>query len=259
MAAHKRKPFIAGNWKMNKTASDAKELTEALTAKSDLIQASTAVLCPPFTVLNAVAGVIESSPYHLGGQNVFWERSGAFTGEVSPPMLRAVGCEYVIVGHSERRQYFGETDASVNRKIKAAQISNLIPIVCVGETLQDREDGKTHDIIKKQITGVLAGLDENAVRSLVIAYEPVWAIGTGMNAEPKDADAVHAYIRELISELYSPEVAENLIILYGGSVNDENAQNLLGMENIDGALIGGASLKPESFLRIIETAESLAK
>ncbi len=257
MAAHKRKPFIAGNWKMNKTANDAKELVEALTAKSDMIQASTAVLCPPFTVLNAVASVIESSPFHLGGQNVFWEKSGAFTGEVSPPMLRAAGCDYVIVGHSERRQYFGETDASVNRKIKAAQVSDLIPIVCVGETLQDREDGKTNDIIKKQITGVLAGLDDNAVRSLVIAYEPVWAIGTGMTAESSDVDEVHAFIRKLVSESHSPEVAENLIILYGGSVNDENAQDLLSMENVDGALIGGASLKPESFLQIIRIAESI--
>lgn len=258
MAEQQRKPFIAGNWKMNKTAGDAKELAEALTAKSDLIRASTAVLCPPFTVLNAVASVIKSTPYHLGGQNVYWENSGAFTGEVSPPMLRAVGCEYVIVGHSERRQYFGETDASVNRKIKAAQDSQLIPIVCVGETLQEREDEKTHDVIKKQISGVLAGLDDAAVRSLVIAYEPVWAIGTGMNAEPEDADEIHAYIRNLIGELHSPKVAESLTILYGGSVNEENARDLLGMKNIDGALIGGASLKPESFLYIIETAESLA-
>ncbi|KPK74484.1 MAG: triosephosphate isomerase [Phycisphaerae bacterium SM23_30] len=257
MAKLDRSLLIAGNWKMNKTVNEAKELAEELVKGSNIIRASTAVLCPPFTVLGAVASVIESTVYRLGAQNVFWEDSGAFTGEVSPPMLRAVGCQYVIVGHSERRQYFGETDASVNRKIKAALHSGLTPIVCVGETLQEREDGKTHDVIKKQINGVLEGLTDEAVRSLIVAYEPVWAIGTGMTAEPEDADEVHAYIRELVNIAYSPDVSQNLTILYGGSVNESNAETLLYMNNIDGALIGGASLKPESFLQVISTAESI--
>jgi triosephosphate isomerase len=249
--------FIAGNWKMNKTAGEAKQLAQALVDGADIIRASTAVLCPPCTALDTVAKTIESTAYRLGAQNVFWESSGAFTGEISPPMLRAVGCQYVIVGHSERRQYFGETDASVNRKIKASQDNGLIPIACVGETLQEREDGKTNEIIKKQINGVLEGLPEKAVNSLVIAYEPVWAIGTGMTAEPQDADDVHAYIRELVTEAYSSDVARNLTILYGGSVNEKNAEELLGMANIDGALIGGASLKADSFLKILGIAESL--
>jgi triosephosphate isomerase len=257
MEKPKRILFIAGNWKMNKVVNEAKELAEKLVARSEIIQKSIAVLCPPFTALTTVAKTIESSPFRLGAQNVYWETSGPFTGEVSPPMLRAVGCQYVIVGHSERRQYFGETDASVNRKIKAAQNHGLIPIVCVGETLQEREEDKTHDVIKKQIHGVLEGLNDDAVHSLVIAYEPVWAIGTGVNAEPKDADDVHAYIRQLVSDSHSPEIAQGLTILYGGSVTDVNAKDLLGMENIDGALIGGASLKPDAFLKIIEIAESL--
>jgi triosephosphate isomerase len=257
MAKKERNLCIAGNWKMNKTVGEAKELAEELAAGADIIQASTAILCPPFTVLGAVASAIESTAYRLGAQNVFWENSGAFTGEVSPPMLRAVGCQYVIVGHSERRQYFGETDMSVNRKIKAVQGNGLIPIVCVGETLQEHEDGKTHGVIKKQITGVLESLTADAVQSLIIAYEPVWAIGTGMTAEPEDADQVHAYIRELVTVAYSPNIAEGLMILYGGSVNEENAESLLRMPNIDGALIGGASLKPKSFLKILETAEAI--
>ena len=252
-----RSLFIAGNWKMNKTVPDAKELAKELVDGADIIKASTAVLCPPFTVLGAVADTIESTAYRLGAQNVFWEESGAFTGEVSPPMLRAVGCQYVIVGHSERRQFFGETDASVNRKIKAAHHSGLIPIVCVGETLQEREDGKTNEVVKRQINGVLESLDVDIVRSLIIAYEPIWAIGTGMNAEPKDADDVHAYIRELVSIAYSMDVAHNLIILYGGSVIPDNAEGLLSMENIDGALIGGASLKADKFLSVISTAEQI--
>ena len=257
MAKPERTLFIAGNWKMNKVVNEAKELAEKLVARSEIIRKSIAVLCPPFTALTTVAKTIESSAFRLGAQNVYWEISGPFTGEVSPPMLRAVGCQYVIVGHSERRQYFGETDVSVNRRIKAAQHHGLIPIVCVGETLQEREEKKTHDIIKKQIHGVLEGLNNDAVRSLVIAYEPVWAIGTGVNAEPKDADEVHAYIRQLVSTSHSPEIAQGLTILYGGSVTDSNAKDLLGMENIDGALVGGASLKPDAFLKIIETAEAL--
>jgi triosephosphate isomerase len=259
MADIERNLFVAGNWKMNKTVNEAKELAEQLVAGSDIIDASTAVLCPPFTVLGVVAATIESSRFRLGAQNVYWENSGAFTGEVSPPMIKAVGCRYVIVGHSERRQYFGETDASVNRKIKAAQTSDLVPIVCVGETLQEREDGKTHEVIKKQIHGVLEGLNSEAVGSLIIAYEPVWAIGTGLTAEAEDADQVHAYIRQLTSESHSPDIARNLTILYGGSVNEENAEGLLQMKNIDGALIGGASLKPDSFLQIIKTAEDLMR
>jgi len=257
MGKKERPLVIAGNWKMNKTVAEARKLAQELVEGADIIQASTAVLCPPFLTLETVAKTIESTAYRLGAQNVYWENAGAYTGEVSPPMLRAVGCQYVIVGHSERRQYFGETDASVNRRIKAAQDSGLIPIACVGETLQEREAGKTRDVIKRQITGVLEGLSAEAVEALIIAYEPVWAIGTGMTAEPEDTDEVHAYIRDLVQEKYSPEVARSLTILYGGSVNDQNAQSLLSMRNIDGALIGGASLKAPSFLQILKTAESL--
>jgi len=257
MGKKERPLVIAGNWKMNKTVAEARKLAQELVDGGNIIRSSTAVLCPPFVVLETVAKTIESTAYRLGAQNVYWENAGAFTGEVSPPMLRAVGCQYVIVGHSERRQYFGETDASVNRRIKAAQDGGLIPIACVGETIQEREAGKTRDIIRRQISGVIDGLTHQAVERLIIAYEPVWAIGTGMTAEPEDADEVHAHVRGLVQEKYSPEVAQRLTILYGGSVNDQNAEQLLSMRNIDGALIGGASLKAASFLHILKTAESL--
>jgi triosephosphate isomerase len=210
------------------------------------------VVAPPFTSLGAVAEVLKGSMILLAAQNVFWEESGAFTGEVSPSMLKDLGCAYVIIGHSERRQYFGETDETVNKRLKAALQSSLLPIVCIGETLEEREAEKTLVVIDQQLTGGLKGLAPDEMGKVVIAYEPVWAIGTGKTATPDQAQEVHRFIRKLLEEISGGEIAGNMRILYGGSVKPDNVDELMAQSDIDGALVGGASLKADSFVRIVK-------
>ncbi|RMF43269.1 MAG: triose-phosphate isomerase [Planctomycetota bacterium] len=248
-----RKYFIAGNWKMNLLRQSAVDLARGVAAAVEGDQVEVAV-CPPFVYLRDVAEALEGSPVGLGGQNMHYESSGAFTGEISPEMLMDVGCRYVILGHSERREHFHETDALVNRKIKAALQAGLTPIVCVGERLEQREAGKTADVIDQQVRGSLADLSPEEAGKLVVAYEPVWAIGTGRTATPQQAEEVHAQIRELLGSLFTPSVAETIRIQYGGSVKPDNAGDLLAQPNIDGALVGGASLKADSFAAIVRAA-----
>jgi triosephosphate isomerase len=250
-----RLPFIAGNWKMNKTVGEALDLVKELkTAISGVKEVEVAV-APPFTALDAVRKELEGSSIRLAAQNLFWEEKGAFTGEISPPMLRAVGCHYVIIGHSERRQFFGESDETVNRRINAALAQGLKVIFCIGETLKEREEGKTFSVIERQMEGGLKGLSVKKMRNMVMAYEPVWAIGTGKTATPEQAEEVHRFIRGRLERLYSREVSEEIQIQYGGSVTPENIKGLMNQPNIDGALVGGASLKSESFSRIVRFKE----
>ncbi|MBN1479720.1 triose-phosphate isomerase [candidate division KSB1 bacterium] len=245
-----RKRIIAGNWKMNTTVDEAVELAKAIKAKYDNFDIDV-VLCAPFTNLYAVHQVIQQTPIGLGAQDVYWEEKGAFTGQISATMLKAVGCQYVIIGHSERRQYFGETDETVNKKTKKAFEHHLTPIVCVGELLQEREADETETVVERQMKGALAGLSETDVSQLIIAYEPVWAIGTGKVATPQQAQDVHEYIRGLLEKMYNSELAESIRIQYGGSMKPDNASDLLAQPDIDGGLIGGASLQADSFLGII--------
>jgi triosephosphate isomerase len=247
-----RIPIIAGNWKMNTVVEDAKALVQDLTTRVKDVNNVEIVVCPPFTSLAVVAGVTKGSNIGLGAQNLYWEKSGAFTGEVSGPMLKATGCSYVIIGHSERRTYFHETDETVNRKIFAALAEGLKPIVCVGETLEERENGKTFDVVKRQVTNGLAKLSAEQMKAVVIAYEPVWAIGTGKTATPEQAQEVHAFIRKLLTEMFGETTAEETRIQYGGSVNPGNATALMSQADIDGALVGGASLKADSFEKIVK-------
>lgn len=239
---------MAANWKMNKTVPEAMDFIYSFLPSVEGVQDADIVIAPPFTSLFGIAERLVGTNVKLSAQNVFYEEKGAFTGEVSPLMLVDVGCEYVIVGHSERRQYFGDTDDSVNRKVKAAQKNGLNVIFCVGETLGERESGRTYDILRSQIVNGLKGVD---VKRLVAAYEPVWAIGTGKTATPEQAQEAHAYIRKTVKELY-PGDAESLRILYGGSVTPDNVDSLMACADVDGALVGGASLKPESFERIVK-------
>jgi triosephosphate isomerase len=243
----KRKPIIAGNWKMNKTTLEAGDLAAALIPLVSSANDREIVLAPPFTSLEAVSETIRGTNMVLAAQNMHWEEKGAFTGEISAEMLLDLGCKYVIIGHSERRQYFGETDETVNRKVKQALKKGLLPIMCVGETLAEREAGKLNEIINRQVTGGLKDLSAGDMKKVVIAYEPVWAIGTGKTATPEQANEVHQLIRQQVKSLYNTEIAEGLRIQYGGSVTPENVSTLMAMPDIDGALVGGASLKPESF------------
>lgn len=245
-----RKKIIAGNWKMNTTVEQAVELAQTVKQRYDNY-AVDVVLCAPFTNLYAVHQVIQDAPIALGAQDVFWEESGAFTGQISAGMLKAVGCQYVIIGHSERRQYFGETDDTVNKKIKKALEHRLTPIVCVGELLEQRAAHQTKAVVERQIVGALAGLKQTDVAQLVIAYEPVWAIGTGKVATPQQAQEVHNYIRKLVAKKVSSSVADHIRIQYGGSMKPDNAGDLFAQPDIDGGLIGGASLQADSFLGII--------
>jgi triosephosphate isomerase len=247
----KRRPIIAGNWKMNKTTAEALDLAAKLVPLVAGVKDRDIVLAPAFTALSTVAGAISGTNMALSAQDMFWEDKGAFTGEISAEMLLDLGCKYVIIGHSERRQYFGETDQSVNRKVKQALKKGLLPIMCVGETLAEREAGKLNDIISRQVTGGLMEITAADMRSVVIAYEPVWAIGTGKTATPEQAEEVHALIRQKVMALYSAEVAEGLRIQYGGSVTPENVSAIMAKPDIDGALVGGASLKPESFAALV--------
>ena len=245
-----RTPVIAGNWKLFKTISEATSLVESL---KPLVAATTGVeivVAPVFTALCPVAGVLAGSNINLAAQDCYWEEEGAFTGEVAPKLLKDAGCSHVIIGHSERRQYFGETDATVNKKTKAAVAAGLTAIVCVGETLSERESDSTFNVIETQLTGGLADISADTLKNIVIAYEPVWAIGTGKTASDEQAQEVHAFIRSLICRLFSEEAAAGIRILYGGSVKPENVKGLMAQADIDGALVGGASLKADSFAAI---------
>ncbi len=243
----KRKPIIAGNWKMNKTTAEARDLAAKLIPLVSSVKDREIVLGPAFTSLEAVSETIKGTNIVLAAQTMQWEDKGAFTGEISAEMLLDLGCKYVIIGHSERRQYFGETDETVNKKVKQALKKGLLPIMCVGETLAEREAGRLNDIINRQVTGGLKDISADDMKKIVIAYEPVWAIGTGRTATPEQANEVHALIRQKAKSLYSAEIAEILRIQYGGSVTPENVSQLMSKPDIDGALVGGASLKPESF------------
>jgi triosephosphate isomerase len=249
-----RRPFIAGNWKMNLTRGSAVALAQGIVANWNAQTSVDVAVCPPSVYLEAVAQVLRGSSVGLGAQNMYFEPKGAFTGEISGEMLLDVGCRYVILGHSERRNILGESNQDVNRKVLAALAVGLIPIVCVGETLQQRQANQTRAVVESQFVGSLAGVTAEQMKQIVIAYEPVWAIGTGQVATPAQAEEVHADLRRLLESSYNAEVAEGVRIQYGGSVKPENAAELLGQPNIDGALVGGASLTVEGFLGIIAGA-----
>lgn len=254
-----RKTIIAGNWKLNNTCKESVELVTELNRELSEVTEVEVVVCPVFTALRDVSDVLVDSKISLGAQNLYWEDSGAFTGEVSAPLIKDAGAQYVIIGHSERRQYFGETDETINKKIKAALAHGLTPIVCVGEMLEDRESGKTQDVITTQFKGSLAGYSADDVKKMVIAYEPVWAIGTGKTATPDQAQEVHKLIRQLLADDFGQEVADVVQIQYGGSAKPENITELIQQPDIDGALVGGASLKSESFIQMIKNCIGVAK
>jgi triosephosphate isomerase len=252
MVMTKRQPLIAGNWKMHKALAEARALARDIRDGAGPGRRAEVALAPPYTALAAVAAELAGSDIRLAAQDTFWEKQGAFTGAISPAMLADVGCRYVIVGHSERRQFFGETDESVNRKLTAVLAAGLTPILCVGETRAEREADKTLQVVRSQLETGLGAL-KPAAATLVIAYEPVWAIGTGLTATPEQAQTVHHFIRSLLREFLGAP-AEAIRIQYGGSVTPDNAASLLSQPDIDGALVGGASLKPELFLPIIAAA-----
>ena len=253
-----RKTIIAGNWKMNKASLEAIEFANSLKRQLYDVTDADIVVCPVYTVLSEVNEVLNESNIALGAQDVHWEDSGAFTGEISAPMLKEVGVKYVIIGHSERRQFFGETNAGVHKKIKAALKHGLIPIVCVGENLQERENNLTFNIIKNQCEESLLGFTAEEIEKIIIAYEPVWAIGTGKTATSAQAQEVHKFIRELLAKMYNEGIASVVRIQYGGSVNPGNIVELISQSDIDGALVGGASLKEESFVKIIKNCCGMA-
>ncbi len=252
-----RKPIIAGNWKMYKDVNEAVQLVNDIKRGAVDVDNVEIIVCPPFVDLSDVGEMSSASNIGVGGQNCYWETEGAYTGEVAVPMLKSVGCKYVLIGHSERRKYFGETNETVNKKIKAAIDGGLIPIICVGETLEEREAGKIMEVVKDHIEGALAGFDEGYIKDAIIAYEPVWAIGTGKTASPAQAQEVHAGIRKLLAELYSDGLSSGMRVLYGGSVKSDNIEELMGEEDIDGGLIGGASLKSDGFVDIIKSTSRL--
>ncbi len=252
-----RPPLIAGNWKMNKDHNEAYTLALALKERLVDVNGIKVVLCPPFTSLQAVSLALQGSSLLLGAQDVHWEREGAFTGEISPLMLLSLGCQYVIIGHSERRLLFHENNKIVNLKLKIALKENLTPILCVGETLQEREKGKTEEVVEDQLKGAFAELPPEEIGKLVLAYEPVWAIGTGKTATPKQANDVHLFIRKKLEERCGQNAVKNITMLYGGSVKPENAKDLLKETDIDGALVGGASLDVDSFEKIVRSGLNL--
>ena len=247
-----RKPIIAGNWKLNKSIKEAVDLVHEIKGQCAGMGAVDIVVCPVFTALIKVSEVLKGTNIGLGAQDLYWQDSGAFTGEVSAPLLKDAGCQHVIIGHSERRQFFGETNETVNHKVKAALAHGLTPIVCVGENLQERESGKTFDVVKDHVENSLKGFSAQEVQKMVIAYEPVWAIGTGKTATPAQAQEVHGFIRKLLEKMHGKAVAESVRIQYGGSVKADNAKELISQPDIDGALVGGASLKADSFVGIIQ-------
>ncbi|NOX19996.1 MAG: triose-phosphate isomerase [Nitrospirae bacterium] len=249
-----RKPLIAANWKMHKTTAETRDFITAFVPLVKDVEDVEIVIAPPFTSLAVAAKFLKGTNIKLSAQNLFWEEQGAYTGEVSALMLKDVECEYVIVGHSERRQYFGETDETVNKRIKAAHAAGLKVIMCIGETLEEREAGKTFDVLKTQLEGALK--DITAHDMLVIAYEPVWAIGTGKTATPEMAEEAHRFIRDQLAGKFGQDAAETIRILYGGSVKPENVASLMAQENVDGGLVGGASLQPDSFAKIVRFKNS---
>jgi triosephosphate isomerase len=254
-----RRAIIAGNWKMYKTLKEGEELAVALKRELYKFEDMDILICPPYTLLACLADALAESNIKLGAQDVYWQPEGAFTGEISPNMLKDAGCEFVIIGHSERRQYFGETNEGVNKKIKAALKNNLVPIICVGETLAEREKNLTLDVLKDHVSCGLREISREDLVGVVIAYEPVWAIGTGKTATPKQAQDAHKYIRDLLAKLYDPEAAEAVRIQYGGSVKPDNIAELMQQPDIDGALVGGASLNAESFWQIVKKASEVKK
>ncbi len=251
-----RKPFVAGNWKMNTDSHTSVELVERIASGSmeTAGQSVTVAVCPPFVYLQAVAKALSSSGIAVGAQNMYFEPKGAFTGEISVSMLKDVGCLYCLCGHSERRHVIGETDDLINKKVAAAIAGGLLPILCVGELLEERKASQTNEVVTRQVKGGLAGLSAEKLQAVTIAYEPVWAIGTGLTATPEQAQEVHKFIRELLGQMYSEEIAEEIRILYGGSVKPDNAAELMNQKDIDGSLVGGASLKADDFLAIIQAA-----
>lgn len=246
-----RTPVIAGNWKLFKSIGESVALVDGLKPLVENSRNVEIVVAPVFTSLSRVSEALKGSNINLAAQDCFWEEEGAFTGEVAPRLLKDAGCSHVIIGHSERRQYFGETDETVNKKAKAAISDGLTAIVCVGEMLEERESGKTFSVVETQIQGSLAGISAEMLTSVIIAYEPVWAIGTGKTASDDQAQEVHSFIRGLVSRLSGSTAAENIRILYGGSVKPDNVKGLMAQPDIDGALVGGASLKADSFAAIV--------
>ncbi len=251
-----RKPIVAGNWKMNKTVAEALGLVQDVRELVGNVHDVEIVVAPPFTAIEPVHRALEASNIGVAGQNCHWESSGAFTGEISAAMLKEAGCRYVIVGHSERRQYFGETDETVNRRARAVLREGLHPIICVGETLAEREANRTLQVVSTQLKGALAGISAQDALRTVIAYEPVWAIGTGRTATADQAQEVHAHIREILIEVYDRPTAYAVRIQYGGSVKADNAAELMSKPDVDGALVGGASLKATDFAAIVKAASA---
>ncbi len=247
-----RRIIIAGNWKMNKNIGESIDLANSIKRSLYDVEEVEIVICPPFTSLSDVNEITMETNIKLGAQDCYWEMEGAFTGEVSAPMLKSVGCEYCIIGHSERRQFFGETNETVNKKLKSLLKEKIKPIVCVGEKLEDRKSGRTFDVIKDHVVNSLSGISQEDMLRTVIAYEPVWAIGTGVNATKEQAEEAHKYIRTLLAQMHGDEVAKSIRIQYGGSVKPENIKELISQEDVDGALVGGASLKADSFVGLVK-------
>ena len=251
-----RKPFVAGNWKMNTDSHTGVELVERIASGS--VETAglsvTVAVCPPFVYLQAVAKALSSSSIAVGAQDIYFEPEGAFTGEISASMLKDIGCLYCLCGHSERRHVIGESDELINKKVAAAIAGGLLPILCVGELLEEREASQTNEVVTRQVKEDLAGLSAEKLMAVTIAYEPVWAIGTGLTATPEQAQEVHDFIRKLLGQMYDEKIAEEIRILYGGSVKPNNAAELMGQKDIDGSLVGGASLKADDFLAIIQAA-----
>ncbi len=252
-----KKMLIAGNWKMNTNSFESAKLAEYILGGVMNKQLRSGVLvCPPFTSLQAVGEAVRNSQVALGAQNCHWEASGAYTGEVSVSMLKHIGCSHIIIGHSERRTYFGETDESVNRKTKVVLENEMLPVVCIGETLEERQSGNTFSVLERQVRVGFGGIDKSFAGSVIIAYEPVWAIGTGLAATPEQVQEAHLFIRNTVVETLGGEASGN-IILYGGSMNEKNAKTILELPDVNGGLIGGASLDPQKFLDIIAIAEEI--
>jgi len=247
-----RKKVIAGNWKMNKSLQEAQDFIKEVTEKIEASDKAEAIVCAPYVYLPALVEAVKGSPVKVGAQNMHYENSGAFTGEVSPEMLVDIGVSHAIIGHSERREYYAETDESVNKKLHAALAHQLVPIVCVGESLEQREADETKTHVESQVKAALDGVSEDDMEKVIIAYEPIWAIGTGKTASSEDANEVCAHVREVLAAVYSAEVAEKVVVQYGGSVNPGNVEELLGTSDIDGALVGGASLEADSFLQLYQ-------
>lgn len=247
-----RTPIIGGNWKMNKTISEAINTIGDLKIKLEGVEGVETVVFPPFTALKMVQGLLKESNIGLGAQNMHYKEKGAYTGEISPVMLRDVGCEYVILGHSERRQYFEETNELINKKLKTALSYGLVPILCVGEKLEERKTGKATEVVENQLRGCLQEIGPEEMNNVVIAYEPVWAIGTGETATPSQAGEMHRFIRKILEKIYGEEITNSIRIQYGGSVKPENIKELMKEEDIDGALVGGASLKADTFAEIVK-------